>query len=123
MCFLIRSFFRLLKKDSATALSQQLPLRLILGSRRFVRQNRRHASLPNWVVDTEFCDQTIAPTTARPGGLANGSPTAAASGTTQAACAADLQGAANAFVLVNPSLEDARMVMSSNNAIARARAP
>jgi hypothetical protein len=38
-------------------------------------------------VDTEFCDQTIASTTARPGGLANGSPTSAASGTTAAAAA------------------------------------
>ena len=47
ICFLIRSFFELLKKDSTTALSQQLPFRLILGSRRFERQNRRHASLPN----------------------------------------------------------------------------
>ena len=33
ICFLIRSFFKLPKKDSATALSQQLPLRLMLGSR------------------------------------------------------------------------------------------
>jgi hypothetical protein len=30
MCFLIRSFFKLFKKDSATALSQQLPFRLML---------------------------------------------------------------------------------------------
>ena len=29
---LIRSFFKLLKKDSATALSQQFPLRLMLGT-------------------------------------------------------------------------------------------
>jgi HK97 family phage major capsid protein len=73
-------------------------------------------------VDTEFCDQTIASSTARPGGLANGSPTAAASGTTQAAAAADLQAQVNAFVLVNPSLEDARFVMSPSVAIAVARA-
>ncbi len=32
ICFLIRPF-KLLKEDSATALSQQLPFRLILGSR------------------------------------------------------------------------------------------
>ena len=44
--FLDPLFFRLLKKDSATALSQQLPFRLMLGSRRFERQNRRQASLP-----------------------------------------------------------------------------
>ena len=31
MRFLTRSFLSLLKKDSATALSQQLPRRLILG--------------------------------------------------------------------------------------------
>jgi HK97 family phage major capsid protein len=73
-------------------------------------------------VDTEFCDQTIASTTARPGGLANGSPTAAASGTTSAACATDIQAAVNAFVLVNPSLEEARIVMSPSVAIAVARA-
>ena len=54
-------------------------------------------------VDVEFCDQTVASTTARPGGLANGSPTAAASGTTSAAAATDLQAMVNAFVLVNPS--------------------
>jgi hypothetical protein len=42
-------FFRLPKNASATALSQQLPFRLILGSRRFERQNRRRASQPNWV--------------------------------------------------------------------------
>jgi hypothetical protein len=68
-------------------------------------------------VDTEFCDQTIASTTARPGGLANGSPTAAASGTTEAACATDVKASLNAFVAVNPSLEDARIVMSPNTAI------
>ncbi len=47
--FLIRSFFGLLKKDSATALSQQLALRLMLGSRWFDRKKRRQASLSNWV--------------------------------------------------------------------------
>jgi len=46
---LIRSFLKLLKKDAATALSQQLPFRLMLGSRRLERQKRRHASLPKWV--------------------------------------------------------------------------
>jgi hypothetical protein len=30
----MRSFFKLLKNDSATALSQQLPFRLMLGSSR-----------------------------------------------------------------------------------------
>jgi HK97 family phage major capsid protein len=69
-------------------------------------------------VDTEFCDQTIASTTARPGGLANGSPSSAASGTTAAAALTDLKAAVNAWILVNPSLEDARMVMSPNHAIA-----
>jgi HK97 family phage major capsid protein len=73
-------------------------------------------------VDTEFCDQTIASSTTRPGGLANGSPTAAASGTTSAAAATDIQAMVNAFVLVNPSLEDARLVMSPSVAIAVARA-
>src|SRR6185437_12654756 len=43
--FLMRSFFKLLKNDSATALSQQLPRRLILGSSRLVRQKRRQSSL------------------------------------------------------------------------------
>lgn len=33
MRFLIRSFFKLLKKDFATALSHQFPRRLILSSR------------------------------------------------------------------------------------------
>src|SRR3954471_22296596 len=37
------------KKDSTTAQSQQLPLRLMLGSRWLERQNRRDASLPNCV--------------------------------------------------------------------------
>ena len=44
--FLDPLFLKLLKNDSATALSLQLPFRLILGSRWFERQNRRHASLP-----------------------------------------------------------------------------
>jgi hypothetical protein len=47
---LIRFFLRLLKNDSATALSQQLPRRLMLGSKRFVLQAQyvgvsRHAGL------------------------------------------------------------------------------
>lgn len=42
----MRSFFKLLKNDTATALSQQVPLRLMLGSRWLDRQNRRQASLP-----------------------------------------------------------------------------
>jgi hypothetical protein len=33
----------------ATAWSQQLPFRLMLGCRRWLRQNRRQASLPNCV--------------------------------------------------------------------------
>ena len=53
ICFLMRSFFRLPKKDSTTALSQQLPVRLIPGSRRFERQQRRHASLPHWAPRSE----------------------------------------------------------------------
>jgi hypothetical protein len=47
--FLDPLLFKLLKNDSATALSQQLPFRLMLGSRRFDRQNRRQASLAYWV--------------------------------------------------------------------------
>ncbi len=47
MRFLIRSLFKLLKNDMATALSRQLPRRLMLGSRWYARQKRRHASLPN----------------------------------------------------------------------------
>jgi hypothetical protein len=39
-------FFKLPKKDLATALSQQLPFRLMLGSSRCERHNRRHASEP-----------------------------------------------------------------------------
>jgi hypothetical protein len=45
--FLVRSFFKLQKNDSAAALTQQFAFRLMLGSRRWDRQNRRHASLPN----------------------------------------------------------------------------
>lgn len=71
-------------------------------------------------VDTEFTDQTIAATTTRPGGLANGSPTAAASGTTVAAAQTDIKAAIAAFVLVNPNLEDARFVMSPSIAVALA---
>jgi hypothetical protein len=41
MRFLIRSFFRLAKKDSATALSQQFPRLLMLGSSRLVREISR----------------------------------------------------------------------------------
>jgi hypothetical protein len=43
--FLDSFFLQLLKKDSATALSQQFPRRLMLGSSRFVRQKRRQSSL------------------------------------------------------------------------------
>ena len=71
-------------------------------------------------VDTEFCDQTVASTTARPGGLANGSPTAAASGTSEAACALDIKAQITAFTAVNANLEDARFVMSPATAIAAA---
>ncbi|AKM38354.1 integrase catalytic subunit (plasmid) [Escherichia coli PCN061] len=35
-----------LKNDSATALSQQLPRRLMLGTRLLARQNRCQSSLP-----------------------------------------------------------------------------
>src|SRR2546428_2748038 len=52
-----RSFFRLLKKDSATALSQQLPRRLMLGSRLLERQKRRQSSLPYCVPWSE-CTRT-----------------------------------------------------------------
>lgn len=38
--------FKLLKNDSATALYQQLPRRLILGSRLWAWQKRRKSSLP-----------------------------------------------------------------------------
>jgi HK97 family phage major capsid protein len=71
-------------------------------------------------VDSEFTDQTIASNATRPGGLANGSPTAAASGTTAAAAATDVKAMINAFVAVNPNLEDARIVMSPNVAVALA---
>jgi len=40
-------FFKLLKKDSVTELSQQLPRRLMLISRPCLRQNRRQSSLPH----------------------------------------------------------------------------
>jgi len=73
-------------------------------------------------VETEMFDQAIASSATRPGGLANGSPTAAATGVTPAACASDIKTAINAFVAVNPSLEDARIVMSPNSAIAVAAA-
>jgi hypothetical protein len=46
MRFLIHSFFRLPKKDSATELSQQFARLLMLGSRLLALQKRRHASLP-----------------------------------------------------------------------------
>ena len=45
--FLMCSFFKLLKNDSAIASSQQLPRRLMLGSRCLVRQN----ALPNVASD------------------------------------------------------------------------
>ena len=41
----IRSCFRLLVKDLATALSEQFPLRLMLGSRLFASQKRFQTSL------------------------------------------------------------------------------
>ena len=44
--FLDPLFLQAAEKRLGDALSQQLPFRLILGSRRFERQNRRHASLP-----------------------------------------------------------------------------
>jgi hypothetical protein len=44
--FLMRSFLSELKNDSATALSQQLPRRLMLGTRLLARQNRCQSSLP-----------------------------------------------------------------------------
>lgn len=43
---MIRSFPKLLKKDSATALSHQLARLLVLGSRWRSLQKRHHASLP-----------------------------------------------------------------------------
>ena len=45
--FLTRSFFSELKNDSATALFQQLPRRLMLGGRLLPRQNRCQLSLPH----------------------------------------------------------------------------
>ncbi len=42
-------FFSELKNDSATALFQQLPRRLILGARLLARQNRCQSSLPYWL--------------------------------------------------------------------------
>jgi HK97 family phage major capsid protein len=69
-------------------------------------------------VDTEFCDQTTASTATRPGGLANGSPSSAASGTTAAAAVTDIKTMINAFVLVNPNFEDAQFVMSPSVAVA-----
>jgi len=42
----MHSFFILLKNDSATALSQQLPRRLMLGCRQCARQKRCQSSLP-----------------------------------------------------------------------------
>jgi len=46
--FRILSFFKLLKNDSATALSQQFPLRLMLASRLWALQKRIQSSLPYW---------------------------------------------------------------------------
>jgi hypothetical protein len=43
--FLMRSFFSELKNDSATALSQQLPRRLMLGTRLLARQKGDAANL------------------------------------------------------------------------------
>jgi hypothetical protein len=45
----ICSFLRLPRNASATALSQQVPLRLMLGARPFYRKERRQASDPNCV--------------------------------------------------------------------------
>jgi hypothetical protein len=42
-------FFSELKNDSATALSWQLPRRLMLGARLLARQNRCQSSLPYWL--------------------------------------------------------------------------
>jgi hypothetical protein len=47
MRFRMRSFFRLQKNDSATALSQQLAR--LLGSRLWACQNRLKSSLPYWL--------------------------------------------------------------------------
>ncbi len=43
--FLMRSFLRLPKKDSATALSHLLPRQLMLRFRVLLRQNRRQSSI------------------------------------------------------------------------------
>ena len=51
---LMRSFFSELKNDSATALSQQLPRRLMLGTRLLARQKRCQSSLPYWLPWTPF---------------------------------------------------------------------
>jgi hypothetical protein len=45
-------FFKALKNDSATALSQQLPRRFILGSSWFASQNRFQSPLSNWAHST-----------------------------------------------------------------------
>jgi len=45
--FASRSFVLLLKRDSAAAVSQQLPFRLMLGSQWFRRADRRHRSCSN----------------------------------------------------------------------------
>lgn len=42
-------FFSELKNDSATALSLQLPRRLMLGARLFALQKRYQSSLPYWL--------------------------------------------------------------------------
>jgi hypothetical protein len=42
-------FLSELKNDSATALSQQLPRRLMLGARLLARQKRCQSSLPYWL--------------------------------------------------------------------------
>jgi hypothetical protein len=44
---LMRSLFELLKNDSATASSQQLPRRLMLGLNRLSLHQRLNSSLPN----------------------------------------------------------------------------
>lgn len=44
--FLMRSFFSELKNDSATALSWQLPRRLMLGARLLARQQLCQSLLP-----------------------------------------------------------------------------
>lgn len=49
--------FKLLKKDSATALSQQFPRRLMLRLSPCARQNRRQPPLPYWLPWSE-CTRT-----------------------------------------------------------------